>query len=275
LRSFVDIAGEQQKDLQIFQQQGVSKDFLDRLFSTASHDDLWFPSSEELLDANVIHGVVAGADIAPALYQMSGDQIDQALLKVELFRTIREYEPEIYAAIRAAFAVQIEKGLDPTAIQQIIGRYVEQVAVAGLSRAGDEAVFRYTAAFVELLRYLEQESTYLCQHNLLPDANGTMMITDLLTPDQMAPMMEVFGQVIGDAYEKESPPIDRITAEIDLSGVIAGLGYTDNPLLPIVAADKKEGTQACRAAIDLYTAILELDNTQGGNILRYLFSSKE
>ena len=276
LRSFVDIEGEQQKDLQIYRQQGVSQDFLDRLFSTASHDDLWLPNPEELLAANVVHSVVVGADIAPALFRISGDQIDRALLSIPVFLTIQEYEPEIYAAIRAAFAQQIEKGMEPMAIQQTIGRYVEQVAVAGLGRAGDEAVVRYTGAFVELLSYLEQEDPHICRQNILPRADGAMMITDLLTPVQMAVMMEVFGQIIADVYDKEFPTIDGFAAETALDGVTAALGYTDgNPLQPIVASGEKEGRQACRAVIDLYASILELDSTKAGNILRYLFSCKE
>jgi hypothetical protein len=275
LRSFVDIAGEQQKDLRIYQQQGVAQDFLDRLFSTASHDDLWFPSSEELLAANVVHGVVAGVDIAPGLYRMSGDQIDKALLTVPVFRTIQEYEPEIYATIRAAFALQIEKGLGPMEIQRTIGRYVEQVAIVGLARAGDEAVVSYTRFRIELLQYLEQEEPLFCGQNILPQTDGAMLITDLLTQDQMAVMMEIFGRIIVDAYEKAPPPIDRIVAETDLSGVIATLGYTDSPLQPIVTSYEKEGQQACRAAIDLYTSVLGLDSAKVGNILRYLFSSKE
>ncbi len=63
LGSFAEIKKEQEKDLRIFRQQGVKKEFLDKLFATTS-DDLWYPTTDELIEAKVVHKVVRVSDIS-------------------------------------------------------------------------------------------------------------------------------------------------------------------------------------------------------------------
>jgi hypothetical protein len=48
---------EQATDRRLFAEQGVSEEFLDKMFD-ARFDDMWYPSLEELLDSNVIHQVI-------------------------------------------------------------------------------------------------------------------------------------------------------------------------------------------------------------------------
>ena len=42
---------------------GVTKDFVDKIFKTP-HDDIWFPSADELLSSNVVHKVVDGRNFS-------------------------------------------------------------------------------------------------------------------------------------------------------------------------------------------------------------------
>jgi hypothetical protein len=59
---------EQEQDKLIFKRQGVTQEFLDKLFSAHSND-LWCPSSDELLNAGVIQGVVDPCEILEAKNQ--------------------------------------------------------------------------------------------------------------------------------------------------------------------------------------------------------------
>ncbi len=47
----------------LFVNQGVTKDFIERI-NSVPHDDMWYPTVHELLEAGVIHGVV-DADLKP------------------------------------------------------------------------------------------------------------------------------------------------------------------------------------------------------------------
>ena len=79
----IDMKKEQEADLRIFQKQGIKSDFMDKLFNTP-HDDLWYPSVEELMDSGVIHGIVNPSDISPVQYNANSydfDKVFQAFMK--------------------------------------------------------------------------------------------------------------------------------------------------------------------------------------------------
>ena len=50
----INVNNEQSKDREIFKRQGVSPEFLKKIFDTTP-DDMWFPKIDELLRANIIH----------------------------------------------------------------------------------------------------------------------------------------------------------------------------------------------------------------------------
>jgi len=50
----INVKNEQSKDKEIFRRQGVSPEFLKKIFDTTP-DDMWFPKIDELLRANIIH----------------------------------------------------------------------------------------------------------------------------------------------------------------------------------------------------------------------------
>jgi hypothetical protein len=57
LHPFVDIEAEQRTDIEYFASRGVTQAFLARVFSRPSAE-MWFPSLDELADANVLHHVI-------------------------------------------------------------------------------------------------------------------------------------------------------------------------------------------------------------------------
>jgi hypothetical protein len=52
----INVSNEQSKDKEIFRRQGVSPEFLNKIFDTTP-EEMWFPKTDELLRANVIHQV--------------------------------------------------------------------------------------------------------------------------------------------------------------------------------------------------------------------------
>ncbi len=57
LHSSVNTEQEQNKDLQYFLNRNISKDFLEKAFSTP-FEQMWFPEHRELIDAGIIHKVI-------------------------------------------------------------------------------------------------------------------------------------------------------------------------------------------------------------------------
>ncbi len=54
---FIDVAQEQEKDRAFFERQGVDPALLTKIFDS-SHEAIWFPTTEQLLQANVVHRIV-------------------------------------------------------------------------------------------------------------------------------------------------------------------------------------------------------------------------
>ncbi|MBT5082433.1 MAG: hypothetical protein HOK21_08095 [Rhodospirillaceae bacterium] len=52
-----DLEAEQEKEIRFYRLQGISEDFLGRVFKS-SHQEIWFPTHKELLNAGVIHDIV-------------------------------------------------------------------------------------------------------------------------------------------------------------------------------------------------------------------------
>ena len=113
--TFVDMEEEQAKDLLLFRQQEVKSEFIERLFET-SHDDLWYPTVDEMLDAGVIHGIVNPSDLLPIEYASSKEiaeaslEIEEALLDIPLYKTIKQYDPDTYREIMVVIEELIKKG---------------------------------------------------------------------------------------------------------------------------------------------------------------------
>jgi len=59
--SAYDPQAEQVKDAQLFLEQGVDSSFTDIMFK-ADTTDMWYPKTDELLGAKVIHQIVHQAD---------------------------------------------------------------------------------------------------------------------------------------------------------------------------------------------------------------------
>jgi hypothetical protein len=264
LRSMVDIQHEQEKDLRIYRQQGVSQEFLDRLFS-AEHDSMWFPEIDELIEANIVHEVVRGQDVLPNIYQISADRIDQALLRVPVFQVIKEKFPATYEEIQAEFQSQASIGSSAETIQLALSVYIERIALQERSKTSDDSLIQYVMALIEVLSQLERENPALCHKLLYPDTFGGTKLIEYLDSSQVAWMVSILSQVIINSQGQEALVIDReaAAAKADIINLMQP---------PTGLQDEEDYRQACSNAIINYKSILKLDKASAVNDLRYLFS---
>jgi hypothetical protein len=55
--AYIDRKAEQEADLEFYRKQNIAPGFLEKVFTTA-HADIWFPDTEELLAAGVVHKIL-------------------------------------------------------------------------------------------------------------------------------------------------------------------------------------------------------------------------
>lgn len=273
LDATVDIKKEQATDLKLFQQQGVKKDFLDKLFNTP-HDDLWYPPLDEMLHAGVVHGIVNPSDISPIQYEFSSSDFDKAFLYIPAFKTIKKYEPDSYQEMMAAMDAQILKGASMIELQRIVANYMEVIAGKTMPHSSDEALIDFAHVAIDVLKKLGEKNPILCMKYLYPEQYGSVEFSKYLSDDDMQPMMDSLSNIIIDAYEKHNLPVDTKAAETLMEKLVARMGEDVQYLKPQGLQNSTDYKRACDTAIKFYELILAKDKKTAGNVLRYMFSQE-
>ncbi|WP_409523689.1 hypothetical protein [Nitrincola sp. MINF-07-Sa-05] len=271
LAEHADVAAEEEKDLLIFERQGVAPEFLERLFS-ARHDDLWYPTKQEMLDAHVINDIVNSSDVMTASSGKSAYDFHAELLGLSAFQSIKRYEPETYQSLIVALDELASKGAGETELQSAIAQHVMALAISTMPQASNEALIGFAKATIDILAKLEQVDPILCLKNLYPDQFGSMNPSAHLSDEEMMPMVDALNLVIVDAHEKETPPLDEYAAEELMQTIVTNLGDAANHLETVGLQSRAQYKQHCDAVIMLYDLILAEDIATAGNGLRYLFS---
>jgi len=278
--TFVDMEEEQAKDLLLFRQQGVKSEFIERLFET-SHDDLWYPTIDEMLDAGVIHGIVNPSDLLPIEYAFTSKEIaeasleiEKALLDIPLYKTIKQYDPDTYREIMVVIDELIKKGATLIEVQHAGANLLGPLVFSTIPRTSDEALIQYVKTFVVGLKKLREIDPILCMKALYPQQYGSISFAKYLSNDESMPMLDAMSKIIIDAYEKNNPPVDTEAAELLMFELVLKLGeYADYLELEGLQNTDDYG-QHCDAIIKLYENILEEDKIAAANILRYMFSAE-
>jgi hypothetical protein len=274
--AFVDMEKEQARDLLIFQQQGVQREFIEKLFNTPS-DDLYYPTVDELLNAGVIHGIVNPSDVIPVEYQVNPNDFNEAFLSDSAFKVIRQYEPETYKKIMAELEEQIKNGATRIEIQHTGASYMKEIATRAMPRTSDEALIRFAKEMVDGLKKLEEKDPFLCLKSLYPQRYGAVNFFEYPSQDEPNMMLDAMDNIIVDAYEKNNPPVDTQAAEVLITELVAQLG-DDAQYLDIETQDlqnSEQYKQHCDVVIRYYELILNEDKATAGNVLRYMFSQIE
>ena len=268
----VDMEVEQAKDLVIFQKQGINSEFLDKLFNTP-HDDLWYPTVDEMLGAGVIHGILNPSDLLPVEYPaITSKEVDKVLSEIPLYRTIEKYDPDTYRKIQAEFEAEINKGASYVELKEAGDHAIARLAFAAMQESSDEAIIQVIHAIVNALKTLKDKDPVLCMKFLYPEQYGRISFPDYLSEDIQTAMLDAMNKVIIDAYEKNNPAVDTEAAELLMEELGLELGeYADYMELEGLQ-NTDDYRRHCDAVIKIYQLILNEDESTAANTLRYMFS---
>lgn len=268
-----DMTMEQEIDRSIYRQKGISENFLRRLFDT-DKDDMWYPTIPELVEANVVHGVVKPSTLLPVSYTSAGkSELAEVVHEVPGFSAIKKYEPELYGKLIDEMKKSLDNGASIVEMQQELGEYVQAVSVGSLPKTSDQAILQFTRETVEVLKRLRDTRPLNCVKYLLPEKFGALEITKHLSQEEMTPMLEALGNVITDRYElKNSPVIDHQAAQRLMGQVVENLGAQVELLDADGLSNSEDYRDSCNAYIRFYEIILQQDNAVAANGLRFAFS---
>ena len=269
---FVSQEKEQEIDLQIFRNQGVSEDFLDTMYS-ASSDDMWYPTTDELIEANVVHQIILTSDILPEDHEYTSEELDELLLDEPLFATLKKYEPETYQRILDEVDARLQMGASIVEMQTFASEHIETLLTRYLPRSHDDTLILFVTHLMKSLRTIMSMDPILCLKYLDPEQFGSMNVSDYLPDDQKELVNETINQVFVDAHEGSSPVpvVDQISAENVVNEVVTVMGDDALYLTFQGLQNREDYKKACDAAINMYELILAQGDEKAANTLRYLF----
>jgi hypothetical protein len=264
---------EQELDLDLFREKGISESFLNRLFNAESND-MWYPTIPEMKEAGVIHGVIEPSTLRPINYASADrGRVDSMMQSVPALDVIKEYEPEIYGAILTETEQALKDGGSIVEIQARLGGYGELIAAKSLPRTSDEAVIEFTDQIVSSMKTLRDIEPVYCLKHILPEQFGTLDITAHLSKDEMRPMLNALGKVIRERYEAATTPIvGEQEAEELLAQVRNQMGDRLELLNAQGLSSSDDYRQACNAFISFYEIILQEERSVAANALRWVYT---
>ena len=273
ITELVDTAVEQQRDYRAFQDQGVSDDFLERIFLTP-YEDLWYPTVEEMLAARVIHSVISPSDVVRVEQFVSIESLEAEVAQVPGFGVIKQYEPDTYQAILNSLVRKANEGATGVELKEAVAEVVRNMMSQLLPQAGDNALLKFTQATIEVLEKLRRQDPILCLKMLYPDQFGRVRSLSYLSAQDLNLQLSAMGEVVADAYERTPPPVDSTSVEKLMDDLIVRLGDEAAYLATEDLQNSEDYDRACSAVIRFYGIILTKDSRSAGNLLRYLYSQE-
>jgi len=257
----------------------VPDSFIEHALST-SPKDMWYPSKEELLAANVIDSVVDSKyfGLSGVTQWRDAHKIESGLLEIPVYSALAQYDQQNYSRIRKIIVEGIQNGRSSLEMQNDIRSIVlSEMIPKYLTRAPDDMLVRYWHSQISELRYLATLNPQHCADHIYPQFAKSPLDMQSLVPKELInedidALTAVVKGVAMNPQGHESSP----TIEADLIIVLKKVAQKfplaiDVSLNPGNYRDKL--AILCKSFISFYSEILALPNSsRSGSLLRYVLS---
>ncbi len=265
------ICERDEDDLRSFKRAGVREWFLNKVF-VATGEDMWFPTLTELLDANVVHGVLNPSEIIPATISSKDKESILNALEGGIYRVIRKHDPNKYEYLAGKLNDLIKRGGSPAELEATIRNFLLPLAFSKFNTISNETIINFARLYIDSAQQLLKSNPFTCMQYIYPKEYGAVNIYSHVsteTNDKIAKLME---QLIIEGYENNKIPIDIESAEMWMSGNMPKLEKYA-PYFNLADLNSAEDYKMhCDFTIQTYSLILNEDKEVAGNILRFVFS---
>jgi len=275
-----EVAQELNNDVrQTLRTHGVPDAFIARALST-SPSDMWYPTSEELISANVVDSVVDSR-----YFGLSGisnwrdtHKVESVLLATPIYAALARYDHENYAKLRDIMIKAVQAGHSQKDIESSIRAvFLSDIIPTYLRKAPDEALTRYWRIQIAEMKHLATISPQHCADFIFPRFAKSPLDLQRLLPktlqnEDLNALVDIVNGVAMNPKGHESTP--RIQA--DLEKVVINVGRKYPWALDVIQNPsnyKNDPKSLCGAITALYAEVLAIpDSRRSGAMLRYLAS---
>lgn len=270
----------QEEYLRFFEQANVNENIIKRIFLTA-HEDMWYPTINQMRDGNIIHGIVNPSDLIPIKLSEGLEEaekvIENVLNNIPLIKTIKKYDLKTYNKVIQAVHAQVKKGTYAVEIQTAMSVALEEYAIKKMPKASNDTIISFIENFVRILEKANNKDPFICMKMLYPEEYGKTLYSQVVSRQDLKESNKVLNQIIIDFYElKEIPQNIKL-----FETTVAHLEAKAPSLFNEMDSDKELGNLQnqedyrahCKEITRFYTLILQEDKEAAGNALRYLSST--
>jgi hypothetical protein len=281
--SFGGVSGSELKELNtelLFQleQANVSSWFVKKV-SKVSSDDMWNPSTDELIKAHVIDEVVDSGD-----YAMSGvtdwknpTTLDQELQQHDIYKSLSLFDKEGYGVVRERMIASIKDGTPLNIISTNINSYVYVERLNHyMQLGGDNEVIQYMDSQIAQMEYLQNNHPAKCAFYTYPEVFNSSIANDIpnLLPLAISEEETLALNSLIKSLSTENYTVDQAEQSKLITGVVEKMITTDASYGDVLSNPnkyKEEPEKLCSVGIMLNKEINLLPKDKAGALLRSLF----
>jgi hypothetical protein len=281
--SFGDVSGSKVEELNMslltqLEKANVPSWFIKKV-SKVSSEDVWHPTTEELIKAGVIDKVVDSGN-----YALSGVNdwqntatIDQELQKHEVYKNLNQFDKEGYKIVRDWMVTGIKDGTPLNTITTKVNRYlyVERLNYY-MQLGGDEEVIQYMESQIAQMEYLKKDYPAKCASYTYPEVFDSNIAYDIpsLLPSRVSDKENVAFNSLIKSLSSENYIVDKDEQTTIITGVVEKMITVDSSYGDVLSNPTKyhdEPEKLCTVGIMLNKEINALPREKAGSLLRSFY----
>lgn len=216
--------------------------------------------------------------LAPLNEKRIEDDLRQAIADIPVYQALRDYDRVEYDRLTGSLRDSLAAGRSRQETVAMAQALLSGLVNEYLPHADDAAAAHYVGVFVDELRQLRAHDPELCYHFVYPQDGPPVDLREYVDEPTRAAELAALAAVIRAAGSNPRSVPTAADVQADLLLVYQGLrdayGEDVNLLGDPTAPDVDRG-RICALLTSFYTNALELPDSSGGRIIRYLFSDSE
>tara|TARA_R110001583_G_C5647215_1_gene408372 strand:- start:801 stop:2540 length:1740 start_codon:yes stop_codon:yes gene_type:complete len=281
--SFGDVSGSEVEELNksllsLLEDAKVPNWFIKKV-SKVSTEEVWNPSTDELIKAGIIDKIVDSGN-----YALSGvndwqnpTTIDEELQKHEVYKSLNQFDEEGYKVVRDMMVTSIKDGTPLNTITTSVNHYlyVERFNHY-MQLGGDEEVIQFMESQIAQMEYLKNDYPAKCASYTYPEVFDSNIANNIpsLIPSEVSEKETIAFNSLIKSLSSKNYIVDKDEQTTIITGVVEKMIAVDDSygdVLSNPAKYNKEPEKLCTVGILLNKEINALPKEKAGSLLRSFY----
>ncbi|WP_206486178.1 hypothetical protein [Thalassotalea sp. G2M2-11] len=250
--------------------------------SKISSEDVWTPSTDELIKAGVIDKVVDSGNYAHSGVSdwQNPTTIDQELQKHEVYQSLNQFDKEGYNVVRQKMVTAIKDGTPLNTLTTGVNHYlyIERLNHY-MQLGGDEEVIQYIESQIVQMEYLKNDYPAKCAAYTYPEVFEVNITNDIPTiiPSEISEKETIAFNSLIKSLSPDNYIVDKEEQTAIITGVVDKMIAVDSSYGDVLSNPSKyreDPEKLCTVGIMLNKEINALPLEKAGSLLRSFYRTE-